>query len=188
MNKVKPELRQAVERYQAEAAEVLDRHFRLKEAEKEARIAELERQLWHAGKQRPGGMSDDLRLPRTPAQAAPYVEVLGIEGAIAFFLEFGGSEIYLSANPGAKSAVVRAIGRHKAVALYRQSDRLSRRVPLMKKWIAQVWFAKGLPKARIARKLHMSEKAVWQWLREAETPDRSGGGGPDDGPTQLSLF
>lgn len=44
-SKVKPELRLAVERYQAEAAEVLDRHFRLKEAEKEAEIALLREQL-----------------------------------------------------------------------------------------------------------------------------------------------
>lgn len=48
-NKVKLEVRKELEQYQAEAAQVLDRHFRLRAAETSARIAEMERMLWHAG-------------------------------------------------------------------------------------------------------------------------------------------
>lgn len=44
-NKVKPEFRDALVRYQAEAADVLDRHFRLKDSAKDARLADLQAQL-----------------------------------------------------------------------------------------------------------------------------------------------
>lgn len=126
----------------------------------------------------------DPRLPRTPAQVAPYVEVLGIEGAIAFLLEFGGAEIYLTTNPGSRSRVVDLVGRHKAVALARMADRLQRRVPLAKPWIARVWFARGLPKAEIARKLHVSEPTVARYLAGTAPGERDDG----PGPRQLSLF
>lgn len=45
VNKVKPELREAVEQYQTEAAEVLDHHFRQKAALKDKEIAHLQQML-----------------------------------------------------------------------------------------------------------------------------------------------
>lgn len=48
-NKVKPEVREGLEQYQAEAAQVLDRHFRLRAAETSARIETMEKTIWHAG-------------------------------------------------------------------------------------------------------------------------------------------
>ena len=53
----------------------------------------------------------DPRLPRVPAQVAPYVEVLGVDGAIEFLLAFGGSEIYLTTDPKSRSRVVEVLGR-----------------------------------------------------------------------------
>jgi len=51
ISRVKPEAREALRLYQREAADVLDRHFRLRSAETSARIAELERMLWHSHQQ-----------------------------------------------------------------------------------------------------------------------------------------
>lgn len=48
-NKVRADLREGLIRYQSEAADVLDRHFRLRAAETSARIEEQEKMLWHAG-------------------------------------------------------------------------------------------------------------------------------------------
>lgn len=50
-NRVKPEVRPMLERYQAEADMVLDRHFRKRAAETSARIDELEKMQWHSHQQ-----------------------------------------------------------------------------------------------------------------------------------------
>ena len=49
-SKVKPELRTAVEMYQREAADVLDRHFRLREERRDAAAEMREKMLWRAGR------------------------------------------------------------------------------------------------------------------------------------------
>ncbi len=104
-------------------------------------------------------------LPRTPAQIEAYVHVLGVEGTIAFLLEFGGAELALSRNPRADSRVAQAVGLDLARALGAHAGHLPRRVPLAKPWIAQVLRAQGLPVAEIARRLHVSDVAVRGYLR-----------------------
>ena len=69
---------------------------------------------------------------RPPAQAEAYVSVLGVDGAIAFLLAFGGTEIYLARNPQARSRVAALVGRDKAEALAVACEGLPRRVPLCK--------------------------------------------------------
>lgn len=126
-------------------------------------------------------------LPRPTAQVEPYVEALGYDGAIAFLLAFGGAEIYITAHPKSRGQVVEVVGRRGAAKLAAIAHRLPRRVPLAKRWIAAVLFARGLSKADIARKLHMTEVTIRSWLNKA--PGASGETGTDpDGPTQLSLF
>lgn len=126
-------------------------------------------------------------LPRPTAQVEPYVEALGIDGAIEFLLAFGGAEIYITAHPKSRGQVTQVVGRRGAARLAEISHRLPRRVPLAKRWIAAVLFAKGLSKADIARKLHMTEVTIRSWLNKAPGP--SGETGKDQGgPTQLSLF
>lgn len=112
-------------------------------------------------------------LPKPPAQVAPYVDALGVDDAVAFLLKFGGSEIYIAENPQSRSRVVKLLGRQKAAALARVSERLPARVPLANRWVAKVLFAKGLPKAEIARRLRTTDKTVREWLRDAPTPDRA---------------
>ena len=43
-------------------------------------------------------------LPRPPAHLEPYVRILGVEGAMLFFLTYGGGELYIprNARPGAR--------------------------------------------------------------------------------------
>lgn len=120
--------------------------------------------------------------PRPPAQLAPYVEVLGVSDAIRFLLEFGGAELYIAPSPKGQSRLVQLIGLERAEALGRRADRLPRRVPLGKPWIAAVWAAQGLPCAEIARRLHVSDVTVRRWLGGAMRPN------PSYDPRQLDLF
>lgn len=120
--------------------------------------------------------ADPGRLsPRPPAQVAPYVEVLGVDGAVKFLLAFGGAELYLAANPKGRGRVERMFGADRAAALAAMAERLPRRVPTAKPWIAQVLRARGLPVAEIARILHATDVSVRAWLRRTdlgEDPDR----------------
>jgi len=78
VSRVKPESRDALIAYQNEADAVLDRHFRLREAQKDARIAEMERMLWHS--------SQHLRMARPKWQKAYALKEMGkSDYAIAHF-------------------------------------------------------------------------------------------------------
>jgi hypothetical protein len=127
-----------------------------------------------------------IRTPKPTAQVEPYVEVLGVDGAIEFLLAFGGAEISLSTAPTAQSKVLQLVGRKRAIKLA-QTGGLPRRVPTARQWLVAALYAKGLPKAEIARKLHVTDVTVRKWLLQTGTgpktrPDTSGG------PIQLSLF
>ncbi len=121
------------------------------------------------------------RLPPPPAHVAPFVEVLGTEGAVDFLLNFGGAELYLSQRPRPDSRISRAIGQKRAAELARSGLRVPRRIPTAKPWIARVLRAQGLSVAEIARRLHVSDVAVRGWLRK-------GGGESTGEDPQLSLF
>ena len=113
--------------------------------------------------------------PKPPAQVSAYVEVLGIDGAVEFLMAFGGAELYLTESPKRRSRLVKLVGREKAIALARASERLPRRIPLCKPWIAAVLRERGLSNADIARMLHASDVAVRGWLKKFDRPD---GGDP----------
>jgi DNA-binding transcriptional regulator YiaG len=117
---------------------------------------------------------------RPPAQVQPYVQVLGVDGAVEFLLTFGGAELYLSSKPS-RSRLVALVGREKAAALAKASEALPRRVPLAKPYLAAVLrHEKGLSVADVARKLHASDTAVRRWL--AARP-----AGPANDPDQPEL-
>ena len=105
--------------------------------------------------------------PKPPAQVSAYVEILGVDGAIEFLLEFGGAELYMAKNPKTRNRLADFVGKEKAILLAKASDHLPKRIPLKKPWIAAVLRSKGLPVAQIARKLHMSDVAVRGWLKQA---------------------
>jgi len=108
--------------------------------------------------------------PIPPAHLRPYVDVLGVDGAVDFLLEFGGAELYLSSTPKGRSRLAEFVGLEKAAKLAVASNRMPRRVPTGKQWVAAVMKSKGLSVAEIARKLHSSDVAVRGWLKKFGMP------------------
>lgn len=107
-------------------------------------------------------------LPRPPAHVEAYVRILGLEDAVTFLLHFGGGEMYLSRRKFETSAVADLLGPAAAEALGQAADRLPRRIPTAKPWLAQLFRARGLSVTEIARKLHVSDVAVRGWLKKSD--------------------
>lgn len=122
--------------------------------------------------------------PPPPAHLEPYVTALGVDCAIELFLSFGGTFLYIPRDPKGRSEVVKVLGMDKARTLadLAQQTVLPRRLPIGKKWIAQVLKSRGLPEAKIAIRLHVSNVAVTNMLRADLRSDRR----RDD--SQLDLF
>lgn len=121
-------------------------------------------------------------LPRPPAHLEPYVRILGVEGAITFLLTYGGGELYIPRRARENAPLARLLGLEAASALAAAADRLPRRVPTAKPWIARVRAAQGLRVVEIARSLHVSDVTVRGWLKGAK---RSA---PEVDPRQPRLF
>lgn len=102
-------------------------------------------------------------MPRPTAQVEPYVEAMGAETAVTFLLAFGGAELAIAAVPTDRAEYVRLIGQDKAKALAAVADRLPLRVPLAKKWLANMLRWQGHSNAQIARTLRVSEVSVRRW-------------------------
>ena len=103
-------------------------------------------------------MSDQV-----PAHIEPFVEILGCDTAMALFLAFGGTEIYLSLSPK-RSRVLELTGADKMAMLAERLGAGHIRVPLAKAWIAKRLSGKGLSKAAIARELHVDQRTVGRWF------------------------
>lgn len=101
-------------------------------------------------------------LPRPPAHLQRYVDALGVDQTVEFLLRFGGADLHVSRNPRPNSPVVLTLGEEGARRLFDayETYNLPKRVPLGKRWIAQVLFTQGDSVASIARRLHMSDTAV----------------------------
>ena len=112
--------------------------------------------------------------PKPPAHISAYVDLLGSDLAMDFLLRFGGAELYLSTNPRGKSEVERMIGREKTIALAERASSLSARIPLAKPWLAAMLRSKGLSKAEIALRLHVSDVTVRKYLAQQDTDQRQG--------------
>lgn len=108
-----------------------------------------------------------MTAPAPPAQLEPYVAVLGVDLAIAFFLAFGGAELYIPRDPKGRSRLVDVVGLDRAQALADLAERsvLPRRVPIGKPWIARVLKSQGLPIAKIATRLHTTDVTVRAYLK-----------------------
>ncbi|MDO5704054.1 MAG: helix-turn-helix domain-containing protein [Paracoccus sp. (in: a-proteobacteria)] len=107
-------------------------------------------------------------FPRPPAHLEPYVNILGLEDAVTFLMHFGGGELYLARRVSEDSPVAELIGRDAAEALGQAADRLPRRVPTGKPWLAEVFRSQGLSATQIARRLHSSDVTVRRWLKQAD--------------------
>ncbi|WP_245164997.1 helix-turn-helix domain containing protein [Stappia sp. 28M-7] len=111
-------------------------------------------------------------MPDVPANLAGYIDALGVDGAIQFFCEFGGSYIYLPEVPTGRSQTARAMGADAIASLARSLGPGYYKVPLAKRWVAQAMFARGDTLNEIARKVRADAATVRRWrLPEAEQLD-----------------
>ena len=107
-------------------------------------------------------------MPRVTAQVEPYVAILGPELTVTFLLHFGGAGLYLSKDPKGRGALEALVGHEKAKALANTESRsLQHRVPLAKRWLAQMLHWRGHSGAQIARTLRTSDTVVYRWLKDA---------------------
>ncbi|MEM9788446.1 MAG: helix-turn-helix domain-containing protein, partial [Pseudomonadota bacterium] len=122
-------------------------------------------------------------IPTPPAHASVYVEALGVDDAIKFFGTFGGSVVYVAPNPKGRSKISTELGHDYAVRLAAVVDRLPRRAPNPKDWIAKVLASRGVPVQTIARQLQVSDVSVYGYLK------KGGDGSPKKRPPpQPDLF
>jgi hypothetical protein len=122
-------------------------------------------------------------LPPAPAHLEPWVRILGPEAVVEFLLAYGGGELYLPRGRP-HDGVAAVVGAEVAMTLAQAADRLPRRVPTAKPWLAHVLRGRGLSVTEIARRLHVSDVAVRAMLRR---DPRSGQPVPD-GPAQPRLL
>ena len=100
-------------------------------------------------------------MPKPTAQVAPYFEVLGADLTVQFLLQFGGAGLYLAIDPKGRSNVECLIGPDKLRALAASTNRaMQRRIPLAKRWLAQMLHWQGHSTASIARTLRVTDVSV----------------------------
>ncbi len=108
--------------------------------------------------------------PRPPAVLSTLVGAIG-EAAVLRMLELhGGTRIYI---PGHKLSPKSGIGKELQLdkdACGRLQQLLGNdryRVPLCRQWRAQVYRSAGLSYTQIARKMGVTDNAVWAYLRDS---------------------
>lgn len=107
-------------------------------------------------------------MPRPTAQVVPYVAALGADTAVTFLLTYGGAELYISDDPKGRSSHETLLGYDKAKALAAVAHQLPKRVPLAKKWLAQMLHWQGHSTGQIARTMRSSDVSVRKWLKPDE--------------------
>ncbi|PZU43917.1 MAG: hypothetical protein DI566_13440 [Microbacterium sp.] len=113
--------------------------------------------------------------PPIPAHLQPYVDAMGRQLAVRFFLRFGGAPLYIPENPSSKSALAELIGERAVRRLFEIFDaREARpaRIPVDKKWLARQMRHDGEAVLEIARTLHVSDVMVRRYLAD-KTRDRA---------------
>lgn len=108
-------------------------------------------------------------MPKPTAQVEPFYEVLGPDLTVLFLLQFGGAELHVGRQTKDRGAVAQLIGTEKAQALATSENRaLQRRVPLAKRWLAEMLHWQGQSIAQIARTLRVTDVTVSSWLRRKD--------------------
>lgn len=105
-------------------------------------------------------------LPKPTAQVQAYVDAMGPELAVTFLLAFGGAEMAVPDSPNGRSAHEALIGPEAAARLSAVKDKLQRRVPLAKAWLAAMLHWQGHSTAHIARTLRVSDTSVRKMLKD----------------------
>ncbi len=114
---------------------------------------------------------------KPPAHVAPYVEVLGVDDAVRFFLACGGTVISLPKGRSSdRSRAALVVGARKVEKLAARLGLDYVKVPIPKPWLAEAMLAQGETIAEIARTLKCDAATIRRWL------------GPAPRTRQLDLF
>ena len=105
-------------------------------------------------------MADALKVP---AHVQPFVDVLGADLTERLVMELGGAPVYLSERPQGRSKAVDVLGVEKTIALARALGPGMVKIPNAKRWLAARLSSRSVAVYEIARRLHMSERAVRGW-------------------------
>ena len=128
-------------------------------------------------------------MTSVPANVAPYVALLGEDRAIALFISFGGAPLYLADRPTAECKVVTVIGADGLAALLGEFGPRISRVPRPNRWIAEVWYGRGVAILELARRLHTTDVTIRRWLADARADRAAGRNSPAPASaSQLDLF
>lgn len=119
-------------------------------------------------------MTDKEQL-HIPANIEPYVEALGVDDAMRLFLSVGGSDIYLPRRSSPRSQAARTVGPDRVDKLAKVIGYGYIKVPLAKRWMAEVMKSQGVSTAEIARTIRTEVATVRKWF-------------PSGSSTQLTLF
>lgn len=108
-----------------------------------------------------------LPLPPTPGNLREFEAVIGLEATLRLVEIYGGTVVYV---PGRDLTPEQGLGAElgltpdacKRLAARMGNDRV--RVPLTRAWLAQVYRARGASYNEIARKLRVTDSAVYKIL------------------------
>jgi hypothetical protein len=108
-------------------------------------------------------------MMETPANLLPYIEILGEDLAIRFFLKFGGAPVYVAGRPQADSELAECVGAEMVAALAKAfGPGQIYRVPINREWIAQRLRARQWSVLAIAREMHVTDVTVRRWLKPVD--------------------
>lgn len=112
-------------------------------------------------------------LPPPPAELARFSAHLTPDQLLAFIEAFGGTRVYFAATPDACGRLVQVVGLDAARRLGHALAGSLLTVPLARHWRIRILRdGEGLSYRDIARRLGMSESAVWRHLDAARLTSR----------------
>lgn len=115
-----------------------------------------------------------LPMPPPPQQLEHLTSRIGAESTLRLIELHGGVRIHVPKRVTARTKLAREIGEDAARALSAHwgGDFLS--VPLAREWRARVYKARGASYSVIARRLQVTEHAVWRILNRAGMTEAQG--------------
>jgi len=108
-----------------------------------------------------------VTIPPPPAELAPLSRVIPPEALLALIEAHGGTRLYIPKAPNQASPLAKTLGRPAALALAAAMGGETLKVPMARHWRVRVLHARGLSYSQIARRLLISEDAVWRHLNAA---------------------
>jgi DNA-binding NarL/FixJ family response regulator len=107
-------------------------------------------------------------LPPPPAELAWLSQHQAPPALLALIEAFGGTRIYVPKAPNQASPLVQAIGREAAAKLAAAHGGDELKIPIARHWQVRCLKGQGLSYREIARRLRITEDAVWNHLRAAK--------------------